>query len=150
MESNSNAFQVPFVIGELKQGSTLYVKIGCTSSACDTWSGVGGANMFNAFQWIVNDGTPQVGASPASPGSPGISATFNSNPDASVAEGAPGGHHVELSVDSAAPVDIQNGVCFGTILATVIGPPENMGQMKIKTFSSDNAFQPRTTSSGTP
>ena len=140
VEGAAAGFHVPFARGVLTSGAKVFVKIGCATSKCKAWAGVGGANIFRADRWVPNAGTADH------PVGYDITAIINASPDASLAEGVAGsnGHHIELTVGAAAaPVDEEGGVVLGAVLATAIGVPRGRQRRhaKIKTFSSAGAYE---------
>ena len=73
IDNDSSGTFLPLAIAEIGTGATIDVLLGCEDSACADWAGVGGASMFEAFDWVANNGFDSVHNFD-------ISAAFTTNP----------------------------------------------------------------------
>lgn len=124
-------------LGELVAGSQIFVKLGCLTSACASWAGVGGADIFSAYDWIAN--TDQNVNSPSGGYNYDITAAYEPSPIA-LSGGANGGAHVTLTVGQAVSIDLKAEIALGAIIAVVTGPPESDAQFKFITTTTPSAF----------
>jgi len=100
IENGSEFPGIGFATAELVAGATISVRLGCSDSDCSSWMGVGGASMFEASGWVLNE-DPAYAYS--------FSADYNTDPVVP-------DPHVVLTANTAALIDAEDGNVLGSIL----------------------------------
>ena len=100
MENGSEIPAVGLALGELVAGATISVRLGCSDSDCSSWMGVGGASMFEASGWVLNE-DPAYAYS--------FSIAYYTDPVVP-------DPHVVLTANTAALIDTEDGNVLGSII----------------------------------